>query len=115
MPYYISYSDPPSVSEFQLSIVSFQMLVKLIIGSIVGESMLFFSLDLQLADLGLPLALQKVSCCCLWFLFKYTDQTPLALQPVSGSYPWIQIEATDQTLGSAECELLLFLAPFQAH
>ena len=90
------------------------MLIKPIIGSTVGESRFFPLLDLKPADLGLLLALQAVSCCCSWFLLMPTDQTCLALQPVSGSYPWIQIEATDQTLGSAGCELLLFLAPFQA-
>ena len=54
-----------------------------------------------------------MSCCCLWFSLKPTDQTPLALQLVSGSYLWFQFEPTGQTLSSVECELILFLAPFQ--
>ena len=90
------------------------MLTKLIIGPTVGESAFFATLDSNTADLGLNLALQKVSYCCHWLLFKPTNQTLLALQPVSVSYPWFQIKPTDQALCSAECELLLFLAPFQA-
>ena len=74
--------------------------------------MLLPSLYLRPADPNLPFALQRVSCCCPWFLFKANDQTPLALQPVSGCYHWFQIDLTDQTPDSAGGELVLFLTAF---
>ena len=85
------------------------MLIKPNIDSTVGESMVFPSLDLKPADLGLPLALQRVSCYHPWFLFKLTDQTSLTLQPVSGSYPCFQIELTDQN--SWPCRECVIVVP----
>ena len=91
------------------------LLTKLTLGSAVGELLLSLA-PLQTCWSSSPLALQRVSCCCSWHPFKPADQAhpwlcSLWVAAVSGILSSL---LTKHTLGSAESELLLSLAPFQA-
>ena len=60
--------------------------------------------------------MQPVSCCCPWYPFKLADQAHPWLDRgwVSAISGTLSSLLSRYTLGSAACELLLYLAPFQA-
>ena len=89
------------------------MRIKPIIGSTVGESMLFLLLDLKLADLASPQL-------CRWWVSATPDScSGLLIRHLSlcsqsvALIPDFKLSSLIKTLVSAESELLLFLAPFQ--
>ena len=91
------------------------LLIKLTLGSAVCELLLFLA-PFHVCWQSSPLALQYVSCCCLWHLFKPADQAHswLCSLWVAAVLDTLLSLLIKPTFGSSESELLLYPVPIKA-